>query len=171
MRSPTSSPTLDKRSNSRYHFDSIAHDNASISTQILTAAPTTPLPSRAYPYPSTTGSGSSSGPSPTPTPAPTILTGSQKIHKFSHDPTGAPRPGHEADEADEVIISLALWRVWLEDPNGGAKKKADLVCSVNVNLTSTDGQGEEEMRRVEGWWRGAVESLKIVDFGLFGDTE
>jgi len=153
----------------RYHFDSIAHDNASISTQILTPAPTTPLPSRPYPYP-TTSTSPSSLTSPTPTPSPVVLTGTQKIHKFSHDPSGAPRPGHEADEADEVVISLALWRVWLQDEGGNRKKKADVVCSVNVNLTSSDGQGEAERERVDGWWRAAVGSLQIVDYGLFGDA-
>ncbi|KAK1922250.1 hypothetical protein DB88DRAFT_497668 [Papiliotrema laurentii] len=138
----------------RYHFDSIAHDNSSLSNTILTPAPASPLPSQPTSLPST--------------PSPVILTGTQKIHKFSHDPTGAPRPGHEADTADTVFIALALWRVWLHF-DGGRKKKADLVCSVNVNLSAVDGKGEQERLAVEEWWTRSVQSLRILDFELFGD--
>lgn len=102
------------------------------------------------------------------------------IHKFSHNPSGAPRPGREADEPDTVWIGLALWRCWLDptsdssERNGngtagtrGGQKKADLVLSVNVNL-SADG-GEAERVKVEAWFMEAVKGLRIRDWGLFAD--
>jgi len=169
----TTNPT-----NTRFHFASIAHDNASISTDIVTPPPTSPLHSAP--------SGS------TITPPGVILCGTQKIHKFSHDPTGAPRRGHEDDVADTVCICLALFRVWLEpglsgeasqgssgESNGdlnasvysGGRKKADVVVSVNINLSSADGKGEEEREKVQAWWESLVGSVKILDFGLFGDSD
>ena len=53
----------------------------------------------------------------------------------------------------------------------GPKKKADIVVSFNVNLSSADGKGEEEREKVLAWWGKTVESFSIVDFGLFGDSE
>ena len=53
--------------------------------------------------------------------------------------------------------------------SGLGRKKADVVLSVNVNL-SADG-GEAERGRAEGAFERAVESLKIKDWGLFGDEE
>ncbi|WWD19873.1 hypothetical protein CI109_104341 [Kwoniella shandongensis] len=145
----------------KFHFSSIAHDNASLQSTILTSPPSSsnPIPSR----PS-----SLSNPS---TPAPLTLYGTQLIHKFSHNPSGAPRPGHESDEPDKVWIAVALWRIWLEE--GGRKKKADVVLSVNVNLSAEAGEGEGEKERsiVEGWFERAVGSLRILDWGLFGDAE
>ena len=55
--------------------------------------------------------------------------------------------------------------------SGNGKKKADVVLSVNVNLSAVDGSGEKERRQVEGWFGKAVESLKVVDYGLFGNVE
>lgn len=140
----------------RFHFDSIAHDNAALSSQILTPAPSTPLP------PQTVTAASADQ---LPTPTPVIITGLQTIHKFSHDPTGAPRPGHEADTPDRVWIGVALWRCWADV--AGSKKRADVVGSVNVNL-SAEG-GEAEQKRVEAWWRESVAGLRVLDWGLFGD--
>jgi hypothetical protein len=113
----------------RYHFNSIAHDNSSLSTQVLTS-PTQPLPSTQQ----TTSTPQA--------PIPVILKGTQTIHKFSYNPTGASRPGHEDDIPDEVWIGVALWRCWW------GKKKADLVASVNVNLTSGGGDGQAERERL-----------------------
>ncbi|ODN95336.1 hypothetical protein L198_04732 [Cryptococcus wingfieldii CBS 7118] len=139
----------------KFHFGSIAHDNASLSSTILTPPPSSPIPST----PSTS--------TPSQIKA-TTLAGTQQIHKFSHDPTGAPREGHEADVPDQVWIGLALWRVWIEGAAG--RKKADVVLSVNVNLSAEGGEGAKEQHLVEGWFAQAVDSFKVEDFGLFGDV-
>jgi len=143
----------------RFHFESIAHDNASLHSTILTPCPPSPISSTPLSF---------SNPISLPTPRPIILSGTQRIHKFSHDPSGAPRPGQDTDLPDEVWIGVALWRCWLEDPSAGVSKKADLVCSVNVNL-SAEG-GNDEGRRVEEWWTRTVGTLRILDWELFGDT-
>ncbi|TXT15804.1 hypothetical protein VHUM_00307 [Vanrija humicola] len=139
----------------RFHFDALAHDNAALSSEILT-----PPQPPAAPQLLTAASASQ-----LPTPNPVIVTGIQTIHKFSHDPSGAPRPGHEGDAPDRVWIGVALWRCWADLP--GAKKRADVVGSVNVNL-SAEG-GEAEQRAVEAWWRQSVASMRVLDWGLFGD--
>jgi hypothetical protein len=133
----------------RFHFNSIAYDNSSLSSTILTPSPSQPIPSQDLTCPST--------------PTPIILKGLQRIHKFSYDPTGQARPGHEEDIPDEVFIGVGLWRCKL------GRKKADLVMSVNVNL-SGDG-GERERGVVEGWFEESVRSLEIKDWELFGDEE
>ena len=71
--------------------------------------------------------------------------------------------------ADDVYILIALWRIDLD--LNGKRKKADVVCSVNINLSSADGRGEEEKRVVEKWWRDSMEGFRILDFDLFGDEE
>ncbi|ODN77475.1 hypothetical protein, variant [Cryptococcus amylolentus CBS 6039] len=139
----------------KFHFGSIAHDNASLSSTIFTSPPSSPIPST----PSTS--------TPSQIKA-TTLAGTQQIHKFSHDPTGAPREGHEADVPDQVWIGLALWRVWIEGAAG--RKKADVVLSVNVNLSAEGGEGAKEQHLVEGWFAQAVDSFKVEEFGLFGDV-
>lgn len=149
----------------RFHFESIAHDNASLSSDILTPPPNDHIVSQV------TRSNSTSSLMDLGTPPPQILTGLQRIHKFSHNPTGAPRAGHEDDTPDEVFIGVALWRVWIENASTGTSKKADLVCSVNVNLSSEDGTGPAERNTVEEWWLRSVGSLRIRDWDLFGDTE
>ncbi|WVR09638.1 hypothetical protein IAU60_006711 [Kwoniella sp. DSM 27419] len=145
----------------KFHFSSIAHDNASLASTILTPPLTSSLPSHPSPL---------SNPS---TPRPVLLSGTQRIHKFSHAADGAPRPGHEDDVPDEVWIGVALWRIWLEDaqPSAGGSKKADVVLSVNVNLSAADGQGQQEQASVEEWFHRSAASLKIEDFGLFGEAE
>ena len=113
-----------------------------------------------------------------------VLTGAQSIHKYSQNPSGAARPGHESDTPDEVFIGVALWRIWIDDSlegddggDGGDEgaqktlKKADLVCSVNVNMSAEDGNGQMERVTVEEWWLRAVGSLRILDWNLFGDVE
>ncbi|WVW86404.1 hypothetical protein I302_108450 [Kwoniella bestiolae CBS 10118] len=144
----------------KFHFSSISHDNASLHSTILTPAPSHPIAS----HPTPEGEAS--------TPTPIVLGGTQRIHKFSHNPSGAPREGHEGDIPDEVWIGVALWRIWLEDQQTGKRKKADLVLSVNVNLSAEGGLGVQEKERVERWFFGdCVKSLRIEDFGLFGYTE
>lgn len=49
------------------------------------------------------------------------------------------------------------------------KKKADVVMSVNVNLSSEGGEAERD--QVQRWLDGAVGSFKIKDWELFGDSE
>lgn len=67
---------------------------------------------------------------------------------------------------------MALWRCWLEPTgSGGGRKKADVVMSVNVNLSADGVDGEKERSRVDGWFEGTVESMRIVDCGLFGDSD
>lgn len=144
----------------RFHFSSLAHDNTALSSSILTSPPPSPLTSTPQTAPST--------------PAPVVLTGLQRIHKFSYNPTGGPRPGHEDDTADEVWIGMAMWRCWLEpgpDSTALRRKKADVVCSVNVNLSAADGSGAIERETVERWWTRAVQGLLIEDWHLFGDAD
>ncbi|OCF44492.1 hypothetical protein I317_01561 [Kwoniella heveanensis CBS 569] len=153
----------------KFHFSSIAHDNASLASTILTPPPSSSIPSTP-----SSSSASSSSTVPIYTPTPVTLYGTQRIHKFSHNPSGAPRPGHESDQPDEVWIGVALWRVWIEstlgsDARTGSKKKADVVLSVNVNLSAADGGAEQEREKVQGWFERAVRSLQILDYGLFGD--
>jgi hypothetical protein len=136
-------------STTRYHFNSIAHDNSSLESTILTPPPSSPIPT--HPLNSAR------------TPTPITLTGTQIVHKFSYDTTGAARPGHEDDTPDKVWIAVGLWRCWF------GNKKADLVVSVNVNVTSEEGEKERE--KVESWWTGVVGGLRIIDWGLFGDEE
>ncbi|WVF67333.1 hypothetical protein IAT40_002084 [Kwoniella sp. CBS 6097] len=145
----------------KFHFSSIAHDNASLASTILTPAPSSPIPSNPFTSSSSTAT--------TPTPTPVTLYGTQRIHKFSHNPSGAPRPGHEADTPDEVWIGVALWRIWIEDAGKQRKKKADVVLSVNVNLSAADGGAEKERDGVHRWFEESVKSLKVLDYGLFGD--
>lgn len=58
---------------------------------------------------------------------------------------------------------MALWRCWY------GQKRADLVLSVNVNLSAPDG--EDERRIVEAWFGHTVAQLRIEDWGLFADSE
>lgn len=60
-------------------------------------------------------------------------------------------------------IAVALWRCWR------GKKKADVVMSVNVNL-SAEG-GEVEKQKVQNWLERSVGSFSIQDWELFGDSE
>lgn len=53
----------------------------------------------------------------------------------------------------------------------GGRKKADLVMSVNVNLSAGDKRGEAERERGEAVLRKAAETLRIEDWGLFADAE
>lgn len=149
---------------SRYHFNSVAHDNAALSAVLTTPPP----PTHAVPAQTQRVQSASE----LQTPHPTIVTGIQKVHKFSHDPSGAPRRGHENDAPDEVWIGLALWRIDVDI--AGHRKKADIVCTANVPLKESaegnpNGVTSEELAKVEGWWRNAVAGMKINDWNLFGD--
>jgi hypothetical protein len=58
---------------------------------------------------------------------------------------------------------MALWRCWL------GKKKADVVMSVNVNMTAEGGEAEKQ--KVSTWLESTIESLEVEDWELFGDSE
>ena len=49
------------------------------------------------------------------------------------------------------------------------QKKADVVLSVNVNLGAEGGEAEKE--KVAVWLERAVDSFRIEDWGLFGDSD
>jgi hypothetical protein len=139
----------------RFHFNSVAHDNASLSSKILT-----PSPGRIAPAPQVAASAEGLV-----TPTPVTLVGTQVVHKFSHNASGAPRPGHEGDAPDEVWIGLALWRV--EVTVGGHAKKADVVVTCNVHANAENGT--DEVAKTQKWLEDAVKTFKIVNWGLFAD--
>lgn len=148
-------PSSVTRSHStRFHFGSVARDNSALTSNIITTSP--PIPAQQQTAASFDGLS---------TPTPVTLVGTQRIHKYSHDPTGAPRPGHDSDVPDEVWIALALWRVNVKV--GTQTKKADVVATVNVRA-SADG-GAQEIARVQSWLEQSVKNMKIVDWGLFSD--
>ncbi|WWC72239.1 uncharacterized protein I206_106201 [Kwoniella pini CBS 10737] len=146
----------------KFHFSSIAHDNASLESKIITLPPSEPIKFNP----------SSNSLEEIKTPNPIILSGTQLIHKFSHNSNGLPREGHENDLPDKVWIGISLWRIWIQDEIKKTKKKADLVLSINVNLSDKNGNGEKERENIESWFfNKCVKSLKIEDFNLFGDLE
>lgn len=121
----------------RYHYSSLAHDNTALSSSI--ASISLPSPS---PPPST----STTLP---PILGPTTLIGTQVVSKFNKS----------AEEADTVLILLALWRL--------PSKDADLVLTVNYPIKK-EGKGEEESGEVaRAAFEEAVRTLRIQDFGLF----
>ncbi|KAI0708972.1 Mog1p/PsbP-like protein [Earliella scabrosa] len=83
------------------------------------------------------------------TPNPMILSGTQTVQKFN------------SQSADEVRILLALYRV--------ADKNIDLVMTMNVPMTSTDGGAvsENDWDAAKSVFEVAAKSLRIVDYGLF----
>ncbi|BEI84500.1 hypothetical protein CcaverHIS002_0411040 [Cutaneotrichosporon cavernicola] len=139
----------------KFHFASLAHDNAALASHINTPEESIPAPSPTQVSPAELAN--------LPTPKPVLLAGTQTIHKFSHDPRGGPRPGHEADTPDDVFIALALWRINIQV--GGKSKRADVVLSLNVPASV----GKAERDAAEGWFKAAAGELKIVDWGLFAD--
>ncbi|RSH76761.1 uncharacterized protein EHS24_005339 [Apiotrichum porosum] len=137
-----------------FHFASVAHDNAALSSTVITTHP--PIPAQQQTAASFAALTS---------PAPVALVGTQRVHKFSHDPTGAPRRGHESDTPDEVWIALALYRV--DVVVGASIKKADVVVTANVNASAAGGA--DEVVKVQKWLDESAKGFKIVDWGLFGD--
>lgn len=83
------------------------------------------------------------------TPPATVLKGVQMVPKFSR-PT-----------ADKVIVYMALFRV--------LSKGIDLVLTFNVPVEATDGGvvDSQGVERAEADFNAFVQSLRIVDFGLF----
>lgn len=82
------------------------------------------------------------------TPSPIILKGTQLVPKFN---SAVP---------DAIRVLLAVFRI--------ESKNVDLALSMNIPLQTTEGgTGEEEHQRAEHDFNTAVESLRIIDFGLF----
>ncbi|EDP45564.1 hypothetical protein MGL_0553 [Malassezia globosa CBS 7966] len=69
----------------RYHFDSLAHDNSALESQILKVASTTCIPQN---------------PAQGATPTPSLAQGLQIVRKFG-----------KASDEDRVQISIAMWRL------------------------------------------------------------
>lgn len=146
----------------RFHFDALAHDNAAESQSVTEVSASSST--------STIQEYTSSDPSSLralPTPPPSTLTGTQRVKKFN------------SQQADEVRVRVAVWRVDLvsSERSGGSigklRRRADVVASVNVNLSSVDGgdSAREEADRVGAWFGRAVQGMRIVDYGLFEEVE
>ncbi|EPQ58446.1 Mog1p/PsbP-like protein [Gloeophyllum trabeum ATCC 11539] len=83
------------------------------------------------------------------TPSPVVLYGTQSVKKFNQT------------VPDEVRILLALYRV--------KDKNVDLLLTCNVPVRAVDqgAVGEEGFTAAKGDFDRAVQTLRIVDFGLF----
>lgn len=82
------------------------------------------------------------------TPSPIFLRGKQLVPKFN------------STVPDTVCVLLAVFRV--------EEKSADLVLSMNIPLLTAEGKIDDS--KYQGAQRDfeiAVESLRILDFGLF----
>lgn len=126
----------------RYHYSCLAHDNEAFESNISSTSLPTPTPPPAPPIIASTTSHQILGP--------TTLSGTQLVSKFNK-----PR-----SEADIVSVQMALWRI--------PSKGTDLVLTVNYPLgksgTARDSDGEKMAQEA---FQRAVETLRIVDFGLF----
>jgi hypothetical protein len=82
------------------------------------------------------------------TPSPIILKGTQLVRKFN---SAVP---------DTIRVLLAVFRI--------ESKNVDLALSMNIPLqTAEGGTGDDEYQRAERDFNTAVESLRIINFGLF----
>lgn len=82
------------------------------------------------------------------TPSPTVLEGTQLVGKFN------------STEPHEISILLAVFRV--------ESKNADLVLSMNIPPPAVEGDTENpKYQAAPRDFEVAVESLRIIDFGLF----
>ena len=70
-------------------------------------------------------------------------------------------PKFNSKEADEVHISLALYRI--------ESKNVDLALSMNVPIKSSDGGAVSAtgLSEAQTMFDTAASSMTIVDFGLF----
>lgn len=117
--------------NVRYHFSSLAHDNDALSSSITSVRRAAPSPQRQLE-------------------GPIVLEGRQRVAKFNK----------AANEADDVLILLALWRI--------PGKKTDMVLTVNFPLAqggkAAASIDDSEARRA---FEAFVGSLEVKDWGLF----
>jgi hypothetical protein len=82
------------------------------------------------------------------TPSPIFLRGNQLVPKFN------------STVPDTICVLLAVFRV--------EEKNADLVLSMNVPLLTAEGKIDDaEYQGAQRDFETAVESLRILDFGLF----
>ncbi len=137
----------------RFHFNALAHDNEALSSNITSSLPSQPVPP-------TIGTYISSTLHHIPTPQPIFLTGTQSIRKYRSN-----RPVEDLPPPDDVVIMLALWRVELHGENG--KRRADVVCSANVNVGK---DGQQELESVRSWWEPAMKEMRIKDYALFQEV-
>lgn len=78
-----------------------------------------------------------------------MLRGTQAVSKFN-------RP---AEEADTVLIQLALWRI--------PAKNADVTLCVNFPTKMGESGEEGDPQEAKTVFEDAVRSFDIRDFGLF----
>jgi hypothetical protein len=122
----------------RFHFASLANDNAASSSEVLELI--------SIPVAATGETGNT--PTQTHTPTPVLLTGEQKIKKF----------GREHEPEDRVRIHLALWRLT-------PAKDVDLIMSLNEPLLSSNNYTPSE--EVKATFVKAASTLQIQDWNLF----
>jgi hypothetical protein len=164
-----------------FHFGAIAHDNEAVSQQIITSEPSSSTrPTSLGSYESVEDLSSSKFP----TPSPITLEGTQLVRKFRSE-----RPVDELPPPDKVLIFVALWRVLLEngskdgrpipedddeqdgmDTNEGKARGryADVLCSVNVNVTNKSLVEVDEVRL---WFAESSSNMRIRDYALFVEVE
>lgn len=138
----------------RFHFDSIAHDNSASSSSVLSVFP---LPNASSSTSATTSSSDASA-APVvrggPLPAPLCLVGEQTLIKYGRA-TGSP----------EVI------RVWLAVFRLAPAANIDVVLSVNEPLAESAIRGTRglESSKAKGVFEEAVRTLEVRDWGLFAE--
>jgi len=119
-----------------------------------------------------------------PTPSPITLEGTQLVRKFRSE-----RPVDELPPPDKVLIFVALWRVLLENGSADGRpipddeddeddmdtdgqkargRYADVLCSVNVNVTN---KSQAEVDEVRAWFTASSDNMRIRDYALFVEVE
>ncbi|GAA5869005.1 hypothetical protein JCM8547_003248 [Rhodosporidiobolus lusitaniae] len=123
----------------RFHFSSLTHDNAALSSTVSSLTLPSSTPKTPPGIPTLLG--------------PTVLRGVQKVSKFN-------RP---AEEADDVLILLALWRV--------PEKDADVTLCVNFPVRMGETGEERDGKEAERVFEEAVRTFEVRDYGLFAGGE
>lgn len=121
----------------KLHFEALAHDNDASDEHVVEVS----APERF----SAIAPDAVSALTALPTPEPATLIGRQNVCKFNKQ------------DVDQVLVCVALYRVDV------GRRRADVVMSVNVNLSAAD----EDAEVVQKWFDAAAKGLRIIDFGLF----